>query len=1121
MSFTHLQVRSSYSLLDSTITIEKLVKKAIELEYDALALTDYQVLYGAIDFYRQCKAYGIKPIIGMIITVRGEKNNDKEQVTLLAKNNHGYQNLAKLSTHIQKNGEGGITINELSPYVADCVGILSINHSSIAKILSSNLYEDIHTLLSGFMNLFKQGDFYLGIEASRTEIDTVLIQKGMEFKDQYSIPVVALNDVRYLEEKEAIAFDCLQAMKMNEKWNGKQISTHLQHHHLRSKVEMDHIFISWPEVLTETENIKAKCDVNFQFNQRHLPSFPLPNGNEDAHEFLEKLCWKAVNSKYTLLTDELRSRLTYELRVIESMQFSDYFLIVADFIRFAKQNNIFVGPGRGSAAGSLVAYILGITEIDPIEYDLLFERFLNPERMTMPDIDIDFSDTRRDEVLMYIREKYGHDHVAQIITFGTYAARSLLRELIKTMDINQQDASFILRHIPVQSKKSIVHIVNESKELKEYVKGSEQLKVLFTVATTLEGIPRHISTHAAGIVITQDPLVEYIPLATSGSDIWLTQFPMNDLEDIGLLKIDLLGLRNLTLMERVNRTINYSKNKTIHLNEIPADDQETFALLKEGKTNGVFQLESQGMKQVLRELQPSTFEDIVAVNALYRPGPMEYIPTYIKRKHQQEAIVYPHPDLASILVKTYGVLVYQEQIMQIASKIAGFSLGEADILRRAVSKKQEAVMEEQKGKFIDGCIGNGYDLSVAEELFAWIVKFSNYGFNRSHAVAYSKITYQLAYLKTHFPAAFFAELLSSSVNQHDKLQTYVREMKELQLTLLPPSINKSYGRYSVEGDCIRIGLLQIKGIGKQVVHEIVQARKERPFKNLFDFCLRISLKTVNRQTIELLVMSGAMDEFHGNRASLMATIDQAIEQGELFKEFQGQPRLFDDQIELEGEYVLIEDFTQIKKLADEKELLGIYVSDHPLTSYRKQLQRSGYIRLAHARKLIGKRNVKSAAVIQQIKTIRTKRGDPMAFLTLGDETGEMEAVVFPDLYRQINRWLKEELLVIMEGKIESRNQRIQWLLSSVELLSEEVLYKLTTGRLFIKISGNSSESELKKIKQIANHNPGNTPIIIFQEDTRRTYQLSEEYFIHPNRESIKNLETYFGKESVVFDSDKQ
>ncbi|ASN05011.1 DNA polymerase III subunit alpha [Virgibacillus necropolis] len=1113
MSFTHLQVKSGYSLMESTITIDKLVKKAADLNFQALALTDDHVLYGAIPFYKACKSHGIKPIIGINVQVIDEHT---EEITciLLAKNNQGYKQLMKLSTDVQLSDNKNIEFAQLNKYTQDLIGIVSTTSKEIGIRFENQSFEEINEYLAHWKQAFAGGDFYLSVEDHGKERDKTLHQKVQTYSIRERVNVVAVNDVRYLDQKDDHAYDCLQAIKKGQQWVPTN-NPSVPHHHLRSSDEMDSLFgLTWPEVIEATNGIVEKCNVELNFDERLLPSFAVPE-EMDAHTYLEKQCFDNLETKFKSVSNEVKERLKYELSVIKSMGFSDYFLIVWDFINYAKRNDIVVGPGRGSAAGSLVAYVLSITDVDPIKHQLLFERFLNPERITMPDIDIDFSDNRRDEVIDYVRDKYGVDHVAQIITFGTFAARSLVRELIKTIGIDQQDAYFLLKEIPIQANKSLLDYIQASEDLKKYIKQSASLKALFTIALKLEGLPRHVSTHAAGVVISEKPLVEHIPLTIGSSHTLLTQYPMNELESVGLLKMDFLGLRNLTLLERVIKSIGQTQNKQLHLDEIPESDEETFNLLQSGMTDGIFQLESEGMKQVLTKLKPTSFEDIVAVNALYRPGPMENIPTYISRKHNQSPIHYPHPDLEPILKKTYGVLIYQEQIMQIASHLAGFSLGKADILRRAVSKKQHELMDEQRETFIAGCLNNGYDEAVAIEIFDWIVQFSNYGFNRSHAVAYSKISYQLAYLKAHYPASFFAELLSTSVNQQEKVHHYRKEAKDFKLEFLPPNINNSFGKYTVEHGQIRMGLLSIKGIGNQAVKEIVRARKSGPFKSIFDFCLRISTKLINRQSMELLIMVGAFDDTYHNRASLLATIDHAMEQGELFREFADQPSLFQDKMDLEVTYVEIEDFSLMKKLADEKELVGIYISSHPLASYREKLRMSGYLTLNQANRMVGKRNVKSAVIIQSMKTIRTKRGDPMAFVTIGDETSEMEAVIFPDVFREVNRWLNEEVIILITGKIELRNNKNQWLVQEIHQFNEEDVKAKANQRLFVKFSEQNSEKVLLNMKEIAINHPGNTPVIIHREDKKQTYQLASEYFMEATRECLQELKGYFGEANVV------
>lgn len=1110
MSYTHLQVRSGFSLMNSTITIEKLVAKAEKLQFSALALTDEQVLYGVIPFYKACLKASIKPVIGMLMTIMHGEDKEESKLVLLAKNNQGYQNLIKLSSKIQIEGKKSITLEDLRAYTDELIGILPVKDALLGKALEMASFLHVKDYLNHYESIFSEADFYIGIEKNN---HTANVLKS--YIETYPTQVTAIGDVHYLEEKDVYSYDCLQAMRHGEEWNMQLTHAEYRLKHLKTEQEIQQeLGDFWPEVLVENAKIVNKCNVHFDFSQRLLPTFPLKNG-EEAYHYLEEQCWKNLEEKYEVITPHIKERLQYELKTIQTMEFSDYFLIIADIIAFAKEAGIIVGPGRGSSAGSLVAYVLGITAIDPIKYNLLFERFLNPERQTMPDIDIDFSDERRDEVIEYVREKYGAEHVAQIITFGTFAARSLIRELIKTLAVDQQDAQFILKEIPLQSGGNIVEMLRSSPELTEYIKQSQKLKLLFSIAVRLEGIPRHISTHAAGVVISEQPLVEHVPLTAGMGETYLTQYAMNDLEAVGLLKMDFLGLRNLSLVEKVLKSINYSREKPLHLEAIPIHDEKTFDMLRQGRTNGVFQLESQGMKRVLKELRPTSFEDIVAVNALYRPGPMDFIPNYIARKHHKEEVSYPHRDLQPILEKTYGVLVYQEQIMEIAKKIAGFTLGKADILRRAVSKKNQQVMADEQQHFIKGCTQNGYDRKVAEEIFSWIVRFSNYGFPRSHAVAYSKISYQLSYLKAHYPANFFAEILTAARNQHDKVNLYIKEMNEIGLELLPPSINKSYGRYTVENDKLRMGLNAIKGIGQDAIKEIVEVRRQGHFKNLFDFCLRVSNKIVKRGTIENLILAGAFDEIQMNRASLQASIDQALEQGELFREFGSQPSLFQNQIELVENDVNIEDFTIAKKLGDEKELLGMYISSHPLKNYRRKLRESGFVSLADTEHLIGRKNIKGAVIVQEIKQIRTKRGEQMAFLTIADENMTMDAVLFPDRYREAKRWLEEEMIVVLTGRIEERNARLQWVIDHIHAFSEDELLEKADKVLFIKSTKETNEDALEVLRSIASNYPGNTPIILYDEEKKQSYKLAASYFLTLTGEARKQLNNYFSKENVV------
>ncbi|MDL4840669.1 DNA polymerase III subunit alpha [Aquibacillus rhizosphaerae] len=1112
MGSTHLQIRSGYSIMQSTITIDRLVATAKEQKISSIALTDVNVMHGVVSFYQACLSAGIKPIIGMILDVENVEGKS-EQCIVLAKNNRGYKSLLKLSSHIQLQENKQINKIDLNMFCSDLIVIIPITASCLEPLLEKGELEQAATHFNKWKEIVKETQqLYLGVDESSLKNYPYL----QSFCVENNIVATAISDIRFLHKSDTLAFNCLQAMRYGEKWTSNNIHS-VKGCHLYSEEELDAIFSDWPTLLEVSNNIAANCNVKLNFDQRMLPHYPVPK-SQTADNYLKELCHTSLQNKYNDKPEKVITRLNYELKVIKEMGFSDYFLIVWDFIHFAREQGITVGPGRGSAAGSLVAFLLGITNVDPIRYNLLFERFLNPERVTMPDIDIDFSDHRRDEVIQYVKNKYGQDHVAQIITFGTFATRSLLRELFKTMDIDSQDASFILKEIPAQGAKSIISSVKASSALTEYIKQSETLQLLFKIATKLEGLPRHVSTHAAGVIISEQPLIENVPLISSHGEIYLTQYAMKELESIGLLKIDFLGLRNLTLIERIISTINHKQKKKIELDSIPLDDVKTFSLLQSGKTNGVFQLESQGMQKVLVKLSPTNFEDVVAVNALYRPGPMEYIPVYINRKHKYEKVSYPHEDLRPILENTFGVLVYQEQIIQIASKLAGFTLGQADILRRAVSKKQKEEIEKERKHFIQGCLKNGYELSVAQELFDWIVRFSNYGFNRSHAVAYSLISYHLAYIKTHYPAYFLAEILSSVAGQQDKIRLYVREAKDLGILTLPPSINKSFGIYTVEHNNIRMGLLSIKGVGSQVIKEIIRVRKEGAFKHLFDFCLRVPMKIVNRQVIESLIIAGAFDETHSNRASLLATIDQAIEQGELFSEFEDQASFFQGDIELDASYIETEPFSEMKQLTLEKELIGMYMSSHPLSKDRNKLRAEGYIGLTDLKKHIGKNKMASAAVIQEMKVIRTKRGDAMAFVNLSDENGELEAVIFPEVYREVKPWIKEEKIVFIQGKIELRNERVQLLISEINEFDPEKLQlnDKHDKRVFIKLKKEKEKEGLLYIKQVAEENPGRVPVIVYHEQKKQTYQLTSEYNISLNQQSINALIKEFGKEQVVF-----
>ncbi|WP_101844633.1 DNA polymerase III subunit alpha [Halobacillus sp. Marseille-P3879] len=1109
MSYTHLQVHSGYSLMNSTIQIPLLVEKAKSLGFTSLALTDENVLSGSISFYQHCIEAGIKPIIGLRLVISFK--NEQVPVTLLAKNSTGYHALLQLSTKNQLSDEL-LQLTDLTPSANDLAAVVTVSDTSWADALMNQSFTRVKEEVEEWQGVFH--NFYLGVKDYGLHVERQLHTILKEWTDDTQIPVTNMNQVKYLDKEDAEAYECLRAIALNTPVQKEHEATE-GHQYLKSPEEMRTYFKDWwPEVLDNNKEIVDLCNLTLDLNQTLLPSYPVPGG-ESADDYLRKICNNKLKNIYSEENKEAQERLDRELEIIISMKFSDYFLIVWDFIDYARKNGIEAGPGRGSAAGSIVSYLLGITKIDPLAYDLLFERFLNPERISMPDIDIDFPDDRRDEVIEYVAHKYGREHVAQICTFGTFATRSVLRELFKVLEIDENDASFILKQLPGGTSHSLKAAVQQSDPLKQYIRSSPQLIKLFRVASKLEGLPRHVSTHAAGVVISEKPLMNYTALMQGQGEVLLTQLAMGDLENIGLLKMDFLGLRNLSLLRKMESKIRSYKQPDFRYNQIELNDQKTLELLQQGRTNGVFQLESQGMKSVLRRLKPSNFEDVVAVNALYRPGPMEYIPVYIKRKHNRDSVEYPHPALQPILKKTFGVLVYQEQIMQVAQKIAGYSLGEADLLRRAVSKKQRMVLEEQQQQFVQQSVKNGFDHAVANQLFEWIVKFSNYGFNRSHAVAYSFISYQLAYIKAHYPSVFMAELINSTLGDKDKLASYVREARDFSLKVKPPSINKSFSYAKDEHGAIRLGFLSIKGIGYPAAQAIVEERKKGKYKSLHDFCLRLQVKEINRKILESLIMAGSFDELQQNRASLLANIDQALEQGELFREFQDMPDLFSFDGDIEGQLDSVEPFPVLKELSLEKEVLGIYLSKHPLESHRRHLASNGYITLRSSSNLSHKRAARTASVIDEIKQIRTKRGDPMAFLTISDETDEMEAVLFPDVYREVKQQLKENQLVIIEGKIEKRNEKKQWIINEISEFNKLDFSSEEKTRLFIKTTKKDEQQLLDRLRKVASYFPGNTTVLVFVEDDRKTYQLDSSYFVNPTESCLKKLYDFFGEESVV------
>ncbi|KOP83718.1 DNA polymerase III [Bacillus sp. FJAT-21945] len=1117
MSFIHLHVYSAYSLLTSTATVEQLVADAKRKGFGSLALTDRNVMYGTVAFYKECLKQSIKPILGLTVDVISEQSTDMSfPIVLLAKNQVGFQNLLKITSVVQTKSPEGIPMKWLKAYSAGLIAISPGMEGEIEYYLVHDEYEKAKNTAAKYLQIFEKNQFYLSLQKHSIDAEKKILTHIVTIANEMNIQLAASNQVYYLSKEDAFAQECLLAIKngvklQDDDWERLKSDEY----YLKNVQEMVELFAEYPDALENTINIAEQCNVMLELHQQNLPKYPVEK-DQTADQLLEELCWEGFKERYRHATEEHYERLKYELQIIKKMKFSDYFLIVWDFMKFSKKSGILTGPGRGSAAGSMVAFVLHITDVDPIEYQLLFERFLNPERISMPDIDIDFPDHRRDEVIKYVSEKYGELHVAQIITFGTLAAKAALRDVGRAFGLNPKELDSLSRRIPSKTGITLKAAYKESNTLRMFIEESSLNRRLFETALKLEGLPRHTSTHAAGVVISEKPLVSMIPIQSGHENVYLTQYSMEHLEDVGLLKMDFLGLRNLTLIENILMSIQKKTGKKLEMNSIPLHDKATFDLLSRAETTGVFQLESEGMRKVLKKLCPNSFEDIVAVNALYRPGPMENIPFFIERKHGMKKVEYPHPDLIPILENTYGVIIYQEQIMQIAAKMAGFTLGEADMLRRAVSKKQKEVLDRERGHFVGGALENGYNEKTANEIYDLIVRFANYGFNRSHAVAYSLISYQLAYLKAHYPLYFMAALLTSAIGNEGKVSQYIRELKQMNLKILSPSVNSSGYSFLVEKEAIRYSLAAIKGIGAAVLKEIFQARKNKKFHDLFDFCIRVSSKAANRNIIEALIHSGSFDEFGEDRAVLLATIDAAIDHAQLMKtddehfDFLSEADFFPKPI-----YTKVDPIPAKEKLAFEKEVLGFFLSNHPVSIYTEKLTVLSAAPLFELQPSI--KRGRAVVYLTEVKKIRTKKGVPMAFLSISDETDELEAVVFPDVFNRFSHFIKQGNILFIEGKIETREGNRQFIIQSMDEVHAAIEKEENKEpTLYLKITKEHESAELLYgLKSLFKQNEGKNQVVIFYESSNKSLRLGEEDLVNPSANFIEKLKEILGENNVV------
>ena len=1146
MNFTHLHVHTEYSLLDGSNKINEYVARVKELGMNSAAITDHGVMFGCIDFYRAAKAAGIKPILGCEVYVAPGSRFDREigqaedryyHLVLLAENNHGYENLMKIVSKAFVDGfyyKPRVDMDLLQEYHEGIIALSACLAGEVAKNITRGMYEEAKSAALRYEKIFGKGNFFLELQDHGIPQQQRVNQQLLRMSQETGIALVATNDVHYTYDTDAEAHDillCVQTRKLLSDENRMRYEG--GQYYVKSPEEMAELFPYIPEALENTQKIADRCEVEIEFGVTKLPKFDVP-APYTSWEYLNKLCYDGLKERYSGDLTELEKRLEYELGVIKTMGYVDYFLIVWDFIRFARDHDIMVGPGRGSAAGSLVSYTLGITKLDPIKYNLLFERFLNPERVSMPDIDVDFCFERRQEVIDYVVEKYGKDRVVQIVTFGTMAARGVIRDVGRVMDLPYAQCDAIAKMIPEELNITIDKALKMNPELKNLYTTDEMVKKLIDMSRRLEGLPRHTSMHAAGVVISQKSVDEYVPLARASDGSIVTQFTMTTLEELGLLKMDFLGLRTLTVIQKAVKLIEKNKGISLDMDHVDYNDKAVYDMLGAGKTEGVFQLESAGMTSFMKELKPESLEDVIAGISLYRPGPMDFIPQYIEGKNNPDSIHFLCPQLEPILSATYGCIVYQEQVMQIVRSLGGYTLGRSDLVRRAMSKKKAAVMEKERQNFVygneeegvPGCVNRGISEEIANKIYEQMMDFAKYAFNKSHAAAYAVVAYQTAYLKCHFPVEFMAALMTSVIDNPPKVAGYILSSRRMGIAILPPDINKGDSTFSVDGGGIRYGLSAIKSIGKPVIEAIVAERNQRgDFTSLRDFIERMTGKDVNKKAIENFIKAGAFDELPGNRRQKMmvyAQILDAIVQ-EKKNMMAGQMSLFDfvseeEKTAYEIHMPDVEEYPKEAKLAFEKEVLGIYISGHPLEEYetcwRKNIsavttdfmpdEESGQPKVRDGQQVI------VGGMITE-KTIKyTKTNKVMAFLTLEDLLGTVEIVVFPRDYEKNVRLMEIDEKVFIKGRVSVEEERASKVICesmySFEDAPRELWLQFETKESFL-----SCERELYEDLKEAD---GKDSVVIYIKSPKAIKRLGASKSIRISQDLLARLYEKYGKDNV-------
>ncbi len=1135
--FVHLHNHTEYSLLDGSCRIKDMIERAKEFGMDAVAITDHGVMYGVIEFYDKAKKAGIKPIIGLETYVAPKSLYEKEpkakiksyHLTLLAKNDIGYKNLLKLSSVAQIDGfyyKPRIDKELLSKHYEGLVILSGCLKGEIPQLLLNGEIEKAYNVAKWYKELVGE-DFYLEIQdhglPEQKKINPLLLKLG----EDLGIKVVATNDVHYLRWEDHEAHDILLCIQTATNLDDpKRMRFSSDQFYFKSTQEMAEIFKEIPEVLTNTKEIAEKCNLEFEFGKFHFPYFEVPEGYTIGTYF-KKLAEDGLKKRYKEVTPDIRKRFDYEIGIISKMGYEAYFLIVQDFINWAKNKGIPVGPGRGSAAGSLISYCLGITDIDPLRYNLLFERFLNPERVSMPDIDVDICFERRGEVIEYVAQKYGQDHVAQIVTFGRMNARAVVRDVGRSLGMSYGEVDKIAKMIP-SGQITLKEAIEIEEDLKKLMQKDERVKKLIDISLKLEGLARHASIHAAGVVISRDPLVEHVPLQKMDQGEIVTQYDMKVLEKLGLLKMDFLGLRTLTVIGNAVKNIERSKGIKLDMNNIPLDDPEVYNLLSRGETVGVFQLESSGMQDVLRGIAPNVFEDLIAVLALYRPGPMGsgMVSDFINRKHGRVEIKYPHPSLKEILKPTYGVILYQEQVMQIASVLSGFTLGEADILRRAMGKKIPEVMKQQRTKFVEGAKKNGVSEEVANHIFDLIDYFAGYGFNKSHSTAYAFISYQTAYLKAHYPVEYMAAVLSSVMGDEDKLANYMRECKRIGIDILLPDINESFSTFTQSENNIRFGLSAIKNVGEKAVLEIIKEREEHgKFTSFDDFYNRVSnLRIINKKVYESLIKAGAFDSLGEDRGRLLGRLDKLLSKKKKKGIPAGQKTLFGKTLDTlvqasrEEETDDMESFTEKELLSFEKEVLGFYISNHPLSEIEEELDLKTNTHIKNLPELESESSVTIGVIINEVKKKITKRGKFMVFLSVEDLTGSGEVIVFPDLYEKTKELLEKDRIVIINGRLDKQDEgNIKVIATDIKRLQDAK--NMTKVPVYIDIEPYvDSIDKLKQLKKVFLTRRGKNRVYLRYNypDKVILHELPEELSVNVTEEFFSEINNVLGPDRVVF-----